>query len=363
MSNPLAIFRKNRNYWMAGLVLLAILAFVVAPAIQTISDSYRGGGAANESAVVVRWDGGKITRGDLDHNVTQHGRLIRFLSALARKVLDSGGMPDVPGAGFSFDAQGNQLFNLGVNMSSSEQAICQTRILAAHAQRIGVELNDQSADDFLDLFCDGKISQEVFEELRLQSTDGQLSDFEIRELLKTEIAARIAGQIAETGLVSQTPGQVWRDFLKLNQTAKVAAFPIFVDDYMKDVKTEPTESQIQAIYDSGSTRAPNPSSAEPGFIRRYHANFEYLQSNFQDWVDREKQSLTEEEIRKEYDRRAELKLLEVPVTLESPESAASTEPADASTTPTDDPVPPAEVPPAEAPPAEAPPAAAQRFPL
>ena len=91
MSNPLAVFRKNRNYWMAGLVLLAILAFVVAPAIQTASEAFRGGADAQGGAVVVRWDGGKMTVADVRHATIQHGRLVRFLNALAQKVLDAGG--------------------------------------------------------------------------------------------------------------------------------------------------------------------------------------------------------------------------------------------------------------------------------
>jgi hypothetical protein len=322
MSNPLAIFRKNRNYWMAGLVLLAILAFVVAPAIQTLSD-FRSDVSASDSAVVVRWSNEKITVGDLRHNLIQHGRLVRFLSALARKVLDAGGQPGVPGAGYSFDPQAGQYFNLGINMATSEQNICQTRILASHAKRMGVELNDQAADDFMQLFCDNKVSAEEYEKIRIDSTDGQLSDFEIRELLKTEIAARISGQLADAGLTAQTPSQTWRDFLKLNQTAKVAAFPVFVDDYLKEVNEEPTETEIQAIYDEGSMRAPNPNSPDPGFGRRYQANFEFVQSDFQAWVEREKATLTEEEIRKEYDRRVELKLLEVPFTPETPPTPES----------------------------------------
>ncbi|MEZ6135609.1 MAG: hypothetical protein R3C53_11935 [Pirellulaceae bacterium] len=327
MSNPLAVFRKNRNYWMAGLVILAIMAFVVAPAIEQLSQAYRTGGGG-ENAVVVRWDGGKMTMAEVQHATAQHGRLVRFLRALGDKVREAGGEPDVPGAGMNFDPQtGQPYYSIGINMVSDEEMICRSRILATHAKKMGVQLTDQTADDFLEAFCDGKISAEDYEKTLTETTSGQLSEFEIREILKTEIATNIAFEMGRSALEQTTPGKMWRDFLKLNQTAKVTAFPVFVDEYVAKVEGSPTETEIQAIYEDGIKRAPNPNSSEPGFVRRYQSNLEYLQANFQDWVEREKANVTEEQARAEYDRLVELKMMEVPAETPSSETPATETPA------------------------------------
>ncbi len=323
MSNPLATFRKNRNFWMAGLVLLAIMAFIVAPAIEYLSQGARSGGA--EKVVVVSWDGGKVRMGDLQVAVSKHGRLVRFLGAVAKRVIELGGQPGVPG--FAYDPQSGQILGFGIQTSSNEVDVCRTRILAAHAKRLGVEFSDSSADDFLLAFCDSRLTSEEVEKILNETSDGQLSFFDVRELLKEEMAAMVAAQLAETGISAQPPGRTWRDFLKLNQTAKVEAFPVFVDDYVGQVKGEPTDAEIQAIYDQGSLRANNPNSSEPGFIRRYHAWVEYVQANLQEWIDREKVKVTEEQLRAEYDRRLSLGQLQIPASTPLPTAPAAAETA------------------------------------
>jgi hypothetical protein len=310
MSNPFATFRKNRNYWMAALVLLAILAFVVAPAIDQASRAFRGSGS--ENAVAVRWNGGKMTVADLQNTAQKHGSLVRFLTALAREVIEAGGEPKVPG--FFYDPQSKQILGLGIQVGSDEETICRTRILADEAKRLGVEFDDQAIDDFLIAYCDSRIPTERLAKILYEASDGRLSNFEVRELLKKELAAMVVQRTAMTAFYTHAPGETYQDFLKLNRTAKVDAFPVFVADYVSKVTGQPTESEIQAIYDAGITRIANPNSPEPGLVRPYQANIEYVEANMQEWTNRQKSLLTEEQLRAEYDRQAALGQLQVPVT-------------------------------------------------
>jgi hypothetical protein len=339
MSNPFAIFRKNKNYWMAALVLVSILAFVVAPAIMQVQDSLRGGGAQN--AVAVRWNGGQMTIADLQNSMQKHGALVRFLSTLAREVVESGGEPGVPG--FRFDPQSKQILELGIQANSSEESICRTRILADKAKSLGVEFTDEAIDDFILAYCDGRVSTKRLAEILREAGDGRLSNFDVRELLKQELAAMVVLSTGTTGLYASVPGETYQNFLKLNQTAKVEAFPVFVADYVTDVKGSPSASEMQAIYDIGSNRIADPNSAEPGFVQPYQANVEYVEVNLQQWVDREKAKLTEEQLRAEYDRRVALEQLKVPVN--SPSSPTDAAPSQST--------------PAEATPAESTPSAAE----
>ncbi len=80
---PFETFRKHRTYWMAGLVLLAILAFIVAPGMESLMSFLRSNsGAGNE--VVVRWSDGKVTLATLQSTLKQHQQTRRFLQALSR---------------------------------------------------------------------------------------------------------------------------------------------------------------------------------------------------------------------------------------------------------------------------------------
>ncbi len=326
MSNPFATFRKNRTYWMASLVLLAILAFVVAPAIEQASQALRS--ATSTEGVAVRWNGGKLTMDDLRVAAQKHASLVRFLTAVASEVVDAGGQPRVPG--FAANPQNGQILGLGIQPNSDDFTICRMRLLAAHAKKLGIEFDDQAIDQFLIAFCDDRIPTDRLETILNESTDRTLGIFEVRELLKQELSVMVASQLASIGISSLAPGKTYRDFLKLNQTARVEAFPVSVDDYLDKVTAEPTEQEIQEIYDAGRNREANSESSEPGFVRPYQANVEYITANLQDWINREKEKLTEEQLRKEYDRRAQLGQLQVAVT--SPPEAE-----DAPATPDSDP--------------------------
>jgi hypothetical protein len=61
MASPFSIFRKNQRLWMAGAVLIAILAFVVAPMLESFS-GYGRSSRPGANAVAASWSGGSNTQ-------------------------------------------------------------------------------------------------------------------------------------------------------------------------------------------------------------------------------------------------------------------------------------------------------------
>ncbi len=61
-----------------------------------------------------------------------------------------------------------------------------------------------------------------------------------------------------------TPGSLWQNYLRLNQAARVEAYPVLTSEYVKEVKTSPTESEIRAIYEEGAGNFPSPTRQKPG---------------------------------------------------------------------------------------------------
>ena len=154
MSSPFATFRKNRTFWMAGLVLLAIMAFVVAPAIDFMQGAMRNDRGGNQ--IVVRWDGGRITAGELERIRQQHYKFVQFLSKLANEVLAAGGQPQVPE--FAYSTEMKQILDLGVSAQSDNMSVIETRLLADLAKTNGIEFDDDAADQFLVAYCDTRVS-------------------------------------------------------------------------------------------------------------------------------------------------------------------------------------------------------------
>jgi hypothetical protein len=337
MSSPLATFRKNRTYWMAGLVLLALMSFVVMPAIEFMQGAMNNSNSVDDQ-VIVRWNGGRMTMGELGRSRQHHYKFIRFLSALSREVIEAGGQPQIPE--FAFSAESKQIIDLGVNVQSGSLAVIETRMLSDFAKSNGIEFDDDAADQFLVAFCDKSVSPERLTQILRESTENQITEFDLREMIKLELGAIVARQMSLRGWsndfkpddyqrvrLTQTPGDMWSDFLKLNQTAKVEAYPVLVSDHVKSVLGEPTEAEILAIYEKGKNRIPSPVFPEPGFMRDYKANFEYVEGNFSDWITREKAKVTEEQLKAEYDKLINLGQLKF-----DPQLEKATTPAEPGTT-------------------------------
>ncbi len=313
MSNPLATFRKHRTYWMAALVLIAILSFIVVPAIQQAS-TLMVDDVGN--SVLVRWNGGQITERDLAHNRIQHGRMIRLLYTLGQKVIDAGGMPGIPG--FNYNAQEKRIAALGIPEFNSDLAQCRTRILAARAKELGIEFSDEAVDAFIRDFCNRKIPREEFRKIYDEATDKQLSQFELYKQLKLEMAAVVMERLALAGVNSGgsptlTPGKMWQNYLRLNQSARVEAFPVNTADFKNQVTGEPTNAEIEQLYSAGSQNEPVPGSSAPAFRRPYKASIEYVFASWNKLVEQEKGKISEEKLREEYDKQVKLNQLQVPV--------------------------------------------------
>lgn len=317
MSNPFATFRKNQTYWMAALVLVAILSFIIAPAIEMVTRSFRQGGSDN--SLIATWNGGQMTKKELEETLRSRVGFRNFLNALAKKVVTAGGQPAVPG----FMNFGGQFFIQGVNDWQSEADLCYSKIMLTMAEKIGVEFDDSAADEFLKQFCNKKVADSEFNELLTKSG---LTIFEVRQMIKQDLITSTTAELLAGGTNSPAPDKLWKNFLKLNQKVKIEAYPVLVSSFMDKVGKKPTDSQLQEIYDSGKARASHPDLAEPGFVKLDQAKVEYVQPNLNTIFEREKAKITEEEIKAEYEKQKTAGLLKVPVDYKAP--APETPPSD-----------------------------------
>ncbi len=312
---PFETFRKHRTYWMAGLVLLAILAFIVAPGIESLMSFMQNNNSAGNK-VVVRWSDGKVTLAALDATRRQHNHATRFLQALAREVVAAGGMPKIPG--FRYDSTQKRVQDLGLPMLDTNRAVCQTMIISQRARQLGIDFDEAVIDDFFARFCDDRIDRETFQRILKETCGRELTMQALRRQLGLELSAVVMERIALAGVNYEgsplvTPGSLWQNYLRLNQAARVEAFPVLTSEFIKEVKTSPTESEVRAIYEEGAGNFPSPNSPEPGFRRRYQAELEYVFGSWNKLIEVEKAKISPEALKAEYDRLVALGGLQVPI--------------------------------------------------
>lgn len=373
MSSPFAIFRKNQKLWMAGMVFIAVIAFVLTP-----SGANRPLKNTGPNPVIASWTGGSIRNNDLRSEWEHVVYANQFLRKLAMDVRAKGGMPKVPE--FAPD-----LSLVGITSNLDDEGpsrIIERKLLVAEANRMGIHFDDASVKRFLELFVDGKLDGKDIKKALYDSTEGRLTLFDFNRLMREELAKNEVLRLAGTGLRFEdrrdaktlsrpaltTPSKNWQDYLKFNRTAKIQAFPVFVNDFEAQVKNKPTETEYQEIYKAGKDVIASPGlvSTQPAFMRPQTANFEFLSINVEKIITQQMALVSEDTLKSEYERRVKEKQFRVPIAQEAvgtpttPAPAAPATPAPATPAPTADPATPAATPTSDSPspsPAAADPAA------
>lgn len=310
MASPFSFFRKNQRLWMAALVLVAIVSFVIFPSLQQLSGS---GQLAGQNKTLVSWKGGRLGAAQLEKLNAVHAQTYNIFSRLANEVMKAGGRPKVP----DFEIGQNGV-DIGIAPPAGVEGVIQLKVFAQEAHKRGIVVDDKTVDLFIRNFTDGKISQPRFQEIVNEIAGKNLSKFDMYDFLKDEIAKRLLLKMGQAGIVYSTqaliaPSKNWTNFQKFNERIKIEAFPVSVDEYLEKVSGKPSESELRKIYEAGKDRYPVPSIPEPGFRRRYKADVEYVMANFDTILKEEQDKITDEALQAEYDKRISEGRFKVPV--------------------------------------------------
>jgi hypothetical protein len=325
MASPFSIFRKNQRVWMAGLVFVSVVAFVISPAIQSISDGARNAGSDGD-AVVASWNGGSIRTKQLYREANELGLANQFLAKLSSQVIAKGGRPNVP----NFNERAGQF---GIATAQDLGHIIARKLFMTEAARRGIVFNNESVKKFLKEFCNGKLDGATVEKTFAEATQRKLTWIDFNRLMCEELAFQQVDRIAQSGLQFEdlresrtvnvaslsTPSKNWQDFLRFNQAAKIQAFPVLAKDFEASVKGKPSEREIQDLYNEGRdvTRTLQTLATQPAFKVPKTASFEYLVIDEESIIKEQMALVPEETLRAEYDRRVAEKKFQVPVTPEA----------------------------------------------
>jgi hypothetical protein len=297
MSNPLKMFRKHQKSLMIVFGVLLMVSFLVGGSCLQMSNQQQG--LELEATVAVSIGGNKLYDHDMKNMREAHVQTLKFLDAVLQETQANKGSPKAESIG----------------RSDSEEDLVRTEVLARRAADMGIVVTDDAVFAYLDQLSDHTIQKKEFTRILNAATGGRLSVNQVLDQLRKELLAQNVLVLAGSGLSALPPGQAYEYFNRLNRRVKAEVLPLKVEDYIGQVKAEPTEAQIQALYDEGKLRYPHPDSPDPGFKRRKRIAFEYLHFDFELFVKEEMAKITDEQIKQEYDERiarGDFKELELP---------------------------------------------------
>ena len=329
-SSPFELFRRNLKPLMVFLTLLALVSFVILPSIAMYQQQKVGYGG-NAPSKLASYDGGDFDLSKVSYFTRNHFATTQFLRDLAETTIARGGLPKV--ADFQYDTRQNSIQSLGINSNPSDQSSVRTLMFATEAKKAGLELDDTAIRNWLTLYSDGRLSDSEINGVLANSSRNQMGQVQVYEQLRTQLLAQayqrqVMGGLTSGGMPIVPPAEQWELFLRLNRRAVADAYAINVADYVEKTNDKPAESEIKSVYEEGKTVFPDDQSSKPAFRRPFTADVEYIAGNLNEFIDREVVTLTEEQLRAEYQKRldgGEFKLPETPV--ETPAASAVETPA------------------------------------
>lgn len=338
MAGSFHLFRRYQKAALAGLAIMAMLAFFVLPPLLQMD----AGSAEPGNGLVVRWNGGGLRESDLE----RAGRTrwaVEFVQASLQAVAagrDQPAMPDSP----------------------DERTLVTTILMAREAEANGIVISDAIVNEVLanvtgDVVSAAQVSAIVAKACKR----GRVSESDIFNELRAMLSAQILGGLVRGGtdFSGAPPGWRWDAFRKLEQGATVEVVQVAVESLSGEVP-EPTTAALEKLYAEYGDQLPQARSTTPGFREPARARYDAIVAAADLFVADAEKDVTDEAISKFYEENKETlyrKVIEPPATGEkdkapeaaTPEAKAEADPGEAAPEKAADPEPAADAPPADKP--------------
>jgi hypothetical protein len=285
MASPFAIFRKHQKLMIAGLAVMAMIAFTFFGIVPSGSSLGRG---PQNPVVVTTTKFGNLRRSDIQSLRNQRQALLGFLRSVGPMIQRAGG------------DQRNVEAVIRIIGPSTEQAVVERWLLEKQAEQMGIAVNDKAINDFLTEIV-SPLSQKDIEAVLSQQRSG-LSEPQLLALLQKELLAWRVRQLAhqmdpgQMGLAIP-PGQRWDYYLKLHREAKIEAVAVPIGRYL-DKAPAPADAELKQFFEEHKETIPQADSPEPGFHIPQKVNMQYMKAERAKFM----AAVSDAELRAEYDK-------------------------------------------------------------
>ena len=283
-------FGRPMEYAIGGAIIGAVLGFAAPKFIS-------GGGIQSELGV---FDEQRMT--DM---ISKRTAANSFVGALRRKAVGF----DIGGAPFTLAYQDIQLDTmLG-------------EVLRAEADEMGIYIDDDAVNEFINKETMDRLKPEDFVDIRSQLNINNMpvSEKDLYNLLRDEIKAKVALQaLAPFGdRDAVTPDKYWDLYQRMNTRQQLAFAPVPVDSFLSQVG-EPSDEELQTLFEKYRDKLPNLEPGSPGFYQAPRMKLAYIEADYAT-VAATIADPTEEEIKQFYeDNKEQFKEESVPDDPEEP---------------------------------------------
>lgn len=318
--NPFTAFQKNRRFWMAAVLLMCMITFVLCTGVGgDLSDRLIRAFTGREGTFLAKFDGGKIYSKELYDLRLQRNLANDFMKQACEVALKNLNFKAKEGK-FAND-KAREAFLVGMQHCSGllekrlrnqryfgtgvkAEDLLDFKIWLKEADRLGINLTDDVVRaminsemfEFLSEFNLANQDQ-IFYEIR-RGRYNYVTASMGRKALNDEFRVRIA-QLAlltanndalrrhsEIDIALKTdprpevrmtlsPAMMWDYYQKNRSEFDVALLPIQVEDYLKKVEA-PTQTELENFFQKYQSKLFDPTSDTPGFAIPAKAKIAYV---------------------------------------------------------------------------------------
>ncbi|MDR2171163.1 MAG: hypothetical protein LBP59_13550 [Planctomycetaceae bacterium] len=267
--SPFAVFRRNQVAGLAGLGIMAMIAFIILPAIMQLLTGVRSG--EGQGYIADTRHHGKIDPQLIDNLRRNRDNLARFYQRLWMVIIQSNP---------SILTQQSQQTRLGylamkaqqLTQNISDEELINNWLLARYAEDQGIDVSPDAIINQLKLITDDFLTKQnlnqVIEELNIND---QYLEYLIAEETRQN-------QMTYLFIMTQNailPSTRWDWFQRLNKqmTLEVATLPV---EAFINQTPEPTPAQVKRFFDENKKNKFNPTKPETGFIYPKQIAFSYV---------------------------------------------------------------------------------------
>lgn len=174
-------------------------------------------------------------------------------------------------------------------------------LLRREADEMGLTVTDDSVNDYLAAITQNKLTRDDLKTIRNQMG---LSETDLYNILRAQLKSRMAAQFMFQG-TTLPPENYWEFYKKLNVKESISVVPIAVSNFV-DPSVEPTEAELQELFDAHRENYPNVSDdgkldeGRPGFRQPRRVQLAYVEAEY-DEIEKTVTPPTDEEIEAFYE--------------------------------------------------------------
>ncbi|MFK7817972.1 MAG: hypothetical protein AB8G99_04595, partial [Planctomycetaceae bacterium] len=156
-------------------------------------------------------------------------------------------------------------------------------VLRAEADEMGIYIDDDAVNEFINKETMERLKPDDFVEVRNRVTINNMpvSEKDLYNLLRDEIKAKLALQaLAPFGdRDAVTPDKYWDLYQRMNTRQQLVFAPVPVDSFL-DTVGEPSDTELQTMFDEYRDKFPNLEPGSPGFYQPARMKLAYVEADY-----------------------------------------------------------------------------------